>query len=138
MRRLFLGLLCVVLAGCGSDKTTGPDVDLSFVGTYHLRTINGSNLPYTLAQSGSVSLQIVADAITIADGGTWSESGTQKTTANGQTSTDVYGDNGTWIRSGNSIALHSSIYNNTAYSGTFSGSALTLTDAFPLTYVFNR
>ncbi|HEY9461721.1 MAG TPA: hypothetical protein VIR54_01465, partial [Vicinamibacterales bacterium] len=117
MRRLFLGVLCIALAACGSDKTTGPDSNLSFAGTYSLRTINGSNLPYVFLQSGQTSAIMTDDAITIADGGTWSEQGTLRITTNGQTSNQVYSDNGTWLRSGNSLALYSNPYNNTAYSG---------------------
>ena len=70
MRRLFLGVLCIALAACGSDKTTGPDVDLSFVGSYSLSQMNGTNLPFVMLQSGQSSISMTSDRLSIADGGT--------------------------------------------------------------------
>lgn len=137
MRRMFLGALLVVLAACGSDTTTGPDVDLSFVGTYTLRTIDGSKLPYVFLQTGQDAAAMTASTIVIADGGTWSEQSEFRITDNGQTETQVVSNNGTWFRSANNLILTSTLHNNTPYSGTFSTNQLTLSDG-SLTYVFSR
>lgn len=137
MRRLFLGILCIALAACGSDKTTGPDVDLSFVGNYSLSQMNGTNLPFVMLQSGQASISMTSDRLSIADGGTWSENGTTKTVENGQTSNDAWSDHGTWLRSGNNIVLSSSVNTNTDYRGTFSKDRLTLSDG-AFTYLFVR
>lgn len=138
MRRLLV-LAFALVAACGGDKSTAPPpVDLSLVGTYTLRTVNGSNLPFVFLQSGQTSYSVLEDRITIADGGTWSESGTSRTTINGVSANDVYADNGTWIRSGNGLVLVSSVYRNNAYTGTFTASTLTVVDPDGFRYIFSR
>lgn len=138
MRRFALTFLLATLAACGSDATSPPPVDLSIVGTYTLRTVNGSNLPFVFIQSGQSSFSVVDDKITIADGGTWSENGTARTTTNGVVTNDVYADNGTWIRSGTSLVLVSTPFRNNAYTGTFTSSTLTIRDPDGFSYIFSR
>lgn len=129
IRRTLLSwaILCAAVA-CGSDSTSPPPVDLSLVGTYTLRTVNGSGLPFVILQSGQTSVSVTEGRITIADGGSWSETANLRTTANGQVSNQAYADNGTWLRSGNGIALSSAPNRNTAYSGTFTSNQLILND----------
>lgn len=136
MRRLFLGVLCIALAACGSDKTTGPS-EPSFVGTYSLKTLNGSPLPYIFLQSGQTSLAVTSMQMVIADGGSWSLTTGFQTTANGQTTTDTGTNSGTWLRTGDALALYSTVNDNTPFTGSFSSNRLTLSDG-SYTYVFLR
>jgi hypothetical protein len=130
-------LAATTVAACGGDSATSPTAT-NFAGTYTLRTVNGSNLPYVLLQNDTKTVTIMDDHITIADGGTWSEDGTLRVVTNGVTTTLVSSDDGTWVRSGNSIVLHSTTANLTAYSGTFTDTSLSLTDNVPESLVFRR
>ena len=134
MRRLVALLALVTLSACGSDSTTSPN-SAAIAGTYSLKTVNGSALPF-LIQSGTNSVKITSDAITIADGGTWSENGAYTQTINGQTSNQVVSDGGTWVRAGTQLTLVSSD-SSTSYSGTFTGSSLNLGDG-TLSFVFSK
>ena len=124
-----------LVAACGSSSMAPNMTPLA--GTFTLRTVNGSQLPFVV-QSGEPSLTIVADVITIADGGTWTETGTFRVTENGVTNPAVVSDGGPLVRSGSSISLQSSGSGKIAYSGTFTNMQLTLTDDIPLTYLFSK
>src|ERR1044072_8557407 len=51
MRKLLLAVAMLTLA-CGGDSTTEP-TNASVAGTWSLSTVNGTALPYILAQSGA-------------------------------------------------------------------------------------
>ena len=136
MHRAVAIIMLFSLAACGSDATSPTAV--TFAGTYSLQTINGSKLPYVVLQQGTTAVTITADQLTIADGGTWTESGTLQTTQNGQTTTQVGGDNGTWLRSGSSLQLNSTKNGNIAYTGAFSSNRLDLFTSGGLEVVFTR
>jgi hypothetical protein len=130
---LLAGLL--VVAACGSDATTSP-ASASIAGTYQLRAINGSALPFTY-QSGTTKVIVTADALTVADGGTWSEQASFTLTVNGSTSAQVVSDGGTWTRAGTSVSFFSTQSSTTSYSGTFTGNGFTLGDT-QFTYTFSK
>jgi hypothetical protein len=132
-RSLLTFALVGALAGCGSDSPTSP-ASASIAGTYRMRTINGSPLPFTI-QSGTTVVVITGDVITVADGGTWSEQGAFTRTSGGQTTNQVISDGGTWARVGANVALYSNSTNG--YAGSFTGSGFTFADA-TFTYVFSR
>lgn len=119
MRRLLAHLLVfaalVTLAGCGSDGSTnaGP---ASVAGTYTLRTVNGSPLPYVLFELGDETYEVLADAVTLIEGGTWTESATFRSTEGGTETTVTSTSTGTYTLAGSVITFAS------AESGTFSGS----------------
>jgi hypothetical protein len=138
LRRAKVGFLVLVMGAvtaCGGDSVTSTTGSASLAGTYTLRTINGTALPFVL-QSGTNSITVTADAITVADGGTWSESGAYRQTINGQTTSQVISDGGTWTRAGASVAFSSRA--TTGYSGTFTGSGFSLTDNSGAAFVFTR
>ena len=64
MRRLAMFALATTLAACSVDST-GPNG--SVAGTYTLRTINGSTLPYTF----SGGLRLISDDLTLYGDGTY-------------------------------------------------------------------
>jgi hypothetical protein len=119
MRRLVALLVVfaalVTTAACGSDGSTnaGP---ASVAGTYTLRTVNGSPLPYTLFEVGGDKYEITADAVTIKEGGAWTESGTIRSTESGTVTTSTVTNVGTYTRAGTVINFVS------AQTGPFSGS----------------
>jgi hypothetical protein len=135
MRKLIALLAFVAAAGCGSDSPTNP-ASASISGTFSLHTINGSALPYTF-QSGTTSVTITSDVITVADGGTWSEVGNFTVTQNGASTPQTFSDGGSWTRAGTSVSFFSTAQNATSYAGTFTGSGFDLSDS-SFTYSFTK
>ena len=134
-RFLLAAALCV-LAACGSDSGTNPN-NAAIDGTYTLRTVNGSPLPFTI-QSGTTSLTLTKDVITVGSNGSWTESMNYSQTVNGQTSTGTIADGGTWTRAGNAVEFDSQVSGTVAYSGTFANGTLTLNDGSGFVQVFSR
>ena len=118
-------------AACGDSGTGLVNVE----GTYTLRSINGSNLPYTALQTGSQRVEIIDDVISFAANGTYTEVGHTRTTINGSATTDTGADNGTYTTAGTSITLRSTDGSTTV--GTINGGTLTLVDQ-GLSAVFTR
>jgi predicted small lipoprotein YifL len=115
----------VILAGCGSDgpPNAGP---ASVVGTYTLRTINGSPLPYTVVQFDDNKVEVMAYALTLEAGGTWTESGTVRVTEGGTVTTLPSANTGTYTLTGNVISLVGP--EARTVSGTVDGVTLRLTE----------
>src|SRR5438552_2700382 len=96
MRKLLpLFALIATIAACGGDATS--PASASIAGTFQLKTVNGSPLPFTF-QSGTTKAIVTSDVLTVADGGTWAEQGNFTITVNGQTTNQVISDGGTWSR----------------------------------------
>lgn len=135
MRKLIALVALMATAACGSDSPTNPN-NASIAGTYSLTQINGNPLPFTL-QSGTTTVVVLSDVMTVADGGTWSENGTYRVTQNGSTSTQTLADGGTWTRAGSGVSFYSTSQAATSYEGTFTGSGFNLSDT-SFTYAFAR
>ena len=135
IRRVVLPLALAALGACGSDASTSPNSD-AIEGTYSLRTVNGSALPFTI-QSGPNSVTLTTDVITIASNGAWTESIVYRQTINGDTTNGTDADGGTWVRAGSSVTLQSSVNGGTAYSGAYSNGSLTFSDG-GVVVVFSR
>jgi hypothetical protein len=125
MRRLLIGLgfgLALATACGGGDSTApGPSV----AGVYTLRTMNGAPLPFVLYQSGADMYEILDDAITLNDGGTWSESGHDRTTISGTVTTSNVVEGGTYTVQGTAITLLSPT--SGSITGALSSTSITLT-----------
>jgi hypothetical protein len=129
MKRVLLVLASAALLGCSSDKTAGPTADVA-VGVYTLQTINGSGLPFNLGTQSGVTYEVLADAYSINADGTYSEQGTLRATQGGTVTTQQEVETGVWQRNGTALTLHplaSSTGSLLAYSGSLSGSSLTIT-----------
>ena len=74
-------------------------------GTYTLRTINGSPLPYTLFDFGGDKYEITAGAITLGAGGTWTQSGADRMTEGASVVTSTFTATGTYTLAGTVITL---------------------------------
>ena len=134
MRRFLAALsLLTLFTACGGDGSTDPTT-ASIAGTYTLRTVNGSPMPYTVTQSGPYKYEITSDAYTLSDGGTWSEIRTYRTTSNEVVTTSTNPDGGTYSRNGTAITLVSP--NSGAVSGSVANGTMTLTaEGFALVFV---
>ena len=127
MRRIFVACaLTALLAACGSDSTSPASADIT--GTYTLKTVNGSPLPFTL-QSGTTVVSLTSDVIIVSSNGTWSESGIYQQTVNGQTTSGTGSDGGTWTRAGTSVTLTSAQGADGTYTGSYSTNTLTLSNS---------
>ena len=121
MRKLLAILALATLAAC-SDSSTNPNSD-AIEGTYSLRTINGSPLPF-IFQDGTSSITLKTDVITIASNGSWTEQLTYTETSNGQSSNGTGGDGGTWVRAGNAVNLNSNL-GTSGWAFTYNNGSLT-------------
>jgi hypothetical protein len=127
MRRLIALLVLAVTTAataCGGDSSTNPNAAIG--GTYTLKTVNGSPLPYILVQSGTSKFEITDDVVVLTDAGTWTESGHTRTTENGVVTTDAFVDGGSYSRSGTAITLVSSA--SGSISGSVANGTLTISD----------
>ncbi len=133
-RSKFLSCIIAVAftAACGgSDKAIGPTL-ASISGTYDLKTINGSNLPFVVAQTGSNKTEITADVVT-ATGSAFTELLTVRATQNGQVTTQTFSDAGSFTLNGNAVTF--AYQDGSTGTGTVSGNTFTVAvDGFSFFY----
>ncbi len=121
-------LLAGSLAAC-SGKDGGPTspTTASLAGTWTLQSVNGTPLPYVLAQSGPSSVVLVSDVITATadtpNSGSFTRSTVVQTTANGAVTTQSPADAGTWTLNGTAVVLHFNSDGSTS-TGTVSGNSI--------------
>jgi hypothetical protein len=121
--KVYAALAALILCACGgSDSQPASPASASIAGTYHLVSINGSALPFT-AQSGTTTVIVTSDVLTVADGGTWTESGAYSQTVNGATTNQVMSDGGAWSRLGTTVSF-ANANKIITYAGQFTGSGL--------------
>jgi hypothetical protein len=135
MKMRLILLACVAVMACGRSTT---DASTQFVGTFFMQSVNGNPMPFVVSQDASGSTSLTQDQLTIADGGTWSETGIERTVFNGQVTNNTYSDNGTWSESGSSLVLFSTPNNDTAWSGTIGSNSLQLDQGATIAAVFVR
>jgi hypothetical protein len=122
MRRFVALLAFAALAACGGDSSITPG---TVTGSYSLRTVNGSPLPFTVIQIGADKIEITGDVIILNEGGTFTETTSQRTTENGVVTTSTIDDAGTYTLTGTAITLTSP--ESGSISGAVSGGTMTLT-----------
>ena len=137
---LFIAIATVSLFACkDKDSVTAPTAD-TLEGTYILKTVNGSSLPYTLQEQDGVKLQVSAGSVTITATGSATFSNTFDIVSNGaivQTQTDtkqlIFKWDGTKWSNANDLGT---------VTASLSGGTLTVVDKTPgnpqLTFVYNR
>jgi hypothetical protein len=113
MRRITTGILALAisLAACTSSDATAPTV--SIAGTYTLKSINGTPLPYSF----TTSLTLTSDVLTMSSNGSYSDVATY---SNGTTTTEI----GTYSNNNGSITFNDQT-DSVIYAGSLSGSVLT-------------
>ena len=129
-------LAALILCACsGSDGPATSPSSGSLAGTYHLVSINGSALPFT-AQAGTTTVIVTSDVLTVADGGTWTESSTYSQTVSGVASNQVMTDGGAWSRLGATVSF-ADANKVIAYAGQITGSGFNLSNT-KYSYAFTR
>lgn len=102
MRKMMTVLFALLQAACWSDKVTGSS---TVFGTYTLRTVNGSSLPFTVSGSGTTKSEILADTIFLYEGFTFAESAHYRNTVNGTVTSQIVTDRGSFGLLGNSASF---------------------------------
>ena len=122
--RIALASMLFAIA-CGSDSTTGPTA-VSLAGTWNLQSVNGSSLPFVIAQTGANKAELVSDVVTVVPTGSFTEITTVRNTINGQVTTSSVGDAGSYVLNGTAVTFQ---FNSDGSVGTGSISGNTLTVA---------
>ena len=131
--RLIACMLLLVGAACGGDSPTQP-TSPSVAGTWSLQTINGTGLPYIVAQTGSDKVELTSDVLTVVGSGSFTQITQVRVTQNGQVSTQSIPDAGSYVLNGTAVTF---TFNSDGSSGTGSLSGNTLTiaeDGFAYVY----
>jgi hypothetical protein len=123
MRRPFLTtflLATTLLAGCGSDTSTGPK-KAAIVGTWNLQSINGQALPF-LASASDPQIEILGDQIVVSADGTFTDALAVRVTDGTDVVTSTIDDNGTYTVNGTAVEF--------VFSDNSSGTASVTGDTF--------
>jgi hypothetical protein len=110
MRKLSTLVLALGLAACANDATA-PSTSVD--GSYTLKSVNGSTLPYTFSNG----LQLVNEQLIMNTDGSFTD---QSQYSNGQISTDT----GFWTNLNGSITFND-VTAGITYQGSLSGTVLT-------------
>ena len=125
MRRFFALLAFAALGACTNeiDQSTRPD---NIVGTYHLVTYGGTNLPATI-RADSINLQVLEGTLILDSAGEWSETVSIQAQAGGVTQVQAVTTFGNWnnIREIAYISFYDKT-NSYQFSGTASGATIVL------------
>ena len=118
MRRLFLLALPLALMACGSDNETTTGITLaSLAGTWHLSTVAGAALPFTISNTGGTKTELLGDTVTVAATGAFAGTQTIRTTVGTGTPTiTTLPQAGTISLSGNLVTV--ALTGSTSASGT--------------------
>jgi len=120
-RALFVSLIAA--AACGGTSSIA-DVNLpNVIGTWTLKTVNG-NPPPGVVQA-SPKIELLEDAYTFNASGSYTETGSQRTTTSTQILTETITETGNWILGKSSITLAPS--SGGAYPAAVTDTSLTLT-----------
>lgn len=125
MRRIVIGLLIATSLSCWEEDIAG---STNTTGTYTLRTINGSALPFTSAGSGANRTEILDDAIMLYQGNTFAQTAHARVTANGQATITTTRRTGSYTTFGNSISMRNNEF-DTVTGGVISGKQLTIMES---------
>jgi hypothetical protein len=105
----------------GCSPATSP---LDVIGTYTLKSVSGSPLPYQLPEVGPIKVHVLDDMIILTPSGTYSEVGHKLFTNGTMASVATPVDAGNFRRRGDAITMESLLIG--VWSGTIKGSTLTL------------
>jgi hypothetical protein len=124
MKRVLIASIGILLLGC----STGPDQDPA-VGQYVLKTVNGLTVPANLAAAGATATQVTSGSVFINPDGGYQRLTYLRLTQSGTVTAQEDVDQGSWRRSGSTLSftVSTSSTNIGSYSGSFTGSTLTLT-----------
>jgi hypothetical protein len=95
-------------AGCLNEDVVGTK---TATGVYTLRTINNTQLPWTVPASGTTKTEILDAVVTLYQGGTYAETSHVRVTTNGVAATQTREDTGSYNFFGISVTMVSSAGN---------------------------
>jgi hypothetical protein len=133
MIRVLLALSMLVSVACFDDYSTAVG---TVTGTYTLRTINGSALPYTYDVDASTRKEIVDDMITLFSGGSYSRVQHATVTVAGQTTGQTNTESGAYLLLGTSVTLNPSPAGRSTVT-TVDGKTMTLVES-GITWTFMK
>jgi hypothetical protein len=135
-KNLLLAFALISLSlGCGGDSTS-PGDGASIVGTWDLRTINGSPMPFVLTQSATFKDEIVSDVLAMNEDRTGTEVFIERQTTNGVATTDTTTSATTWSQSNAAVTV-TFPSDGSAVHGTVSASTFVLAET-GITAVYDR
>jgi hypothetical protein len=121
--RIAIAAAAVALLGaCGSDST-GPK-NSNVQGTYALTTVDGSSLPFTIPNTGANTEVVENATVTLTSDSTYTA--VANGTANNEPTT-IITDQGHYSVSGSQVTFTSTVIQGGNYTGSVSGSTLTVT-----------
>jgi hypothetical protein len=124
MRRLVVTSLAIAtLWACGDNSSTGT-VNAADAGNYVLRTINDTIMPYTLVNSSTAQLSVLADTIFMGVDGHFTDRTYQKLVQNGVTTLPVNVTDGTWSEKGATVVFNGN--DGSVITASFQGSSLVI------------
>jgi len=128
MRSVIAACALFIAAACGGDDSPTAPTMASIAGTWNLQTVNGSALPFIVAQSGSDKIEVLGDAITVTATGSFTQLTQVRVTQGGQVSTQSIPDAGTYTLNGSAVTF---TFNSDGSSGTgtLNGKSLTVTES---------
>jgi hypothetical protein len=136
MRRT-VAYFCLALAvACGGGDSPSAPTQTSVAGTWTLQSINGTNLPFVIAQTGANKAEVMSDVVTAVASGSYTQMTQVRVTQNGQASMQSFSEAGSWTLNGSAASFRR---NSDGSVGTASVSGNTLTlaeDGFA--YVYKR
>ncbi len=131
MKKVFLAITALVLAGCSSYDLTTPTQAI-LTGKWNLTAVEDKPLPYRIIGPGT--REVTGDVLTLSADGTFTESTTIQTTLNGSTTTQTVLDSGTYEFNSTAVTFHFQS-NGTFGSGTLNGKKMrVVTSGLPFTY----
>jgi hypothetical protein len=126
MKRFLIGLLVLpLMLGCGTTDSTAPN-NGAIAGTWDLRSVNGTNLPYVVPTSSTTSNAITTSVLTLSNDGTYNEVTTIEQHDGNTSSTTSVTELGTWSAV-NGFVTFDDQTDGLSYTGSISGNTLTET-----------
>ena len=116
--------LALLAVACGSD-TTAPD-PRSAIGSYHLKSVNGTALPFLSVQSGTMKTEIISEVITLNGDGTFSDVETVRTTNGSAIATTQFGSVGAYQSPDAPTEFTETSPNTFTFAGSVSKNTLTV------------
>jgi hypothetical protein len=134
VRRATPMAVLLLLASC-SESSTEPSY-ASVAGTWTLQTVNGTALPFTLAEFGEDKVELLSETVVATSSGTFTQSGVIRLTTAGSVTTEPYNDSGTYTLQGSTI-IFTFESDDSSGSGNVDDDVVTVT-YFGNTYVYRR
>lgn len=134
MRTIAL-ISCALLVACSDDGTTAPTMT-SVAGAWSLQSINGTPLPFVVAQTGADKIELVSDVVTAVATGSFTQITTVRTTVSGQVTTQSVADAGAWTLNGTAVTFQFNS-DGSVGTGSISGNTLTITQS-GFAYIYRK